>query len=79
MKKTIFTSKDRPYIGRNGDLFIPKNIKAPGACNPPLMTQEWFYLLMLETKGATEKDFKFIGVPSTLWRIKKRLQKMGYL
>ena len=80
MKKTIFPNK-QPFFTKEGDLFVPEMISPHDS---GLTSSESYYLMILAASKGDLKVFKKHmsgkgGSRTTLWRIKKSLERKGYL
>jgi uroporphyrinogen-III synthase len=58
---------------------MSKEIPFGGQLSPKLRPKEWYCWVLLHSKNAPENIWKnLIGHKTTIWRVKKRLEKKGY-
>jgi len=79
-------TKSKPYFDKQGNLYMPNDLKFGGEVNPSLNPKEWWFLILeiANKSKITEKKYRelvdiLIGSKQTKYRIKKSLKEKGYL
>ena len=74
------------HLNEENDLYLRKGIKYGWQMRPKINIKEWLFLVLEACKeeGASEESIKkftkfWIGSSVTEWRIRKDLEKKGYL
>ena len=76
----VYSFDRKPYFDKEGNWWIPNEIPFGGELNPSLKPKEWICWLLDISENTPKKAYKnIIGVPVTVWRIREKLRKKGYL
>ena len=74
-----YVIKRRPFFNNGGDWLIPSEIPFGGQLDPKLKPGEWWCWLLDNSDNVPKDAYRsWVGVPTTVWRIRKKLRKLGY-
>ncbi len=72
--------KKVPFFDKEGNFWMPNNIKFGGQMHPILKPKLWFYYLLIQSKDVPKEAWNaMIGSKSTEIRTKNELIKLGYI
>jgi hypothetical protein len=79
-------TKSKLYFDREGNLYIPNDIKFAGEINPPLKAKEWWLLVLESSDKSQMAEGKYkelvknlIGSKQVEYRVRKSLKEKKYL